>query len=335
MLAKDWQAAVARLAGVALLPTRWYGYEGVDLVVLSTSEPEIYQRISTSGWTRCAAGCGWGDGCCWRSARRPSEVLAPEAPLARFAPGKFAEMIPLRQTGALETFAGTSERLDRASDRGAFRLDVPKLADVRGRIDAYEGNHPRDLPLVVRSSVRIGRSDFRRLGSRSAAVCQLARRGRILSTGCWPSPSPPTTVADRRVLGHVTELGYTDLVGQLHMALSQFAGVQLVPFAAVAALVAVYIVLHRPVGLSVSEKGRRPDGVDLADVSGRSCWRSAAARTPWPIGSKEASSASTRSIWSIWMPSRAWCGGRAGRPCTALGSTRSIWLCGPIRAKSS
>ena len=43
------------------------------------------------------------------------------------------------------------------------------------------------------------------------------------------------------MLGHVTELGYTDLIGQLHMALSQFAGVQLVPFAVVAALVAVYI----------------------------------------------------------------------------------------------
>ena len=61
-------------------------------------------------------------------------------------------------------------------------------------------------------------------------------------------------MADRRVLGHVTELGYTDLVGQLHVALSQFAGVQLVPFAVVAALVVVYILLHRPAGLFVSEE---------------------------------------------------------------------------------
>ncbi len=44
----------------------------------------------------------------------------------------------------------------------------------------------------------------------------------------------------------MTELGYTDLAGQLHMALSQFGGVQLVPFAAVAALVVVYILLIGP-----------------------------------------------------------------------------------------
>ena len=36
---KDWQAEVARVTGVEQLPTEWYGYEGVDRVVLLTVSP--------------------------------------------------------------------------------------------------------------------------------------------------------------------------------------------------------------------------------------------------------------------------------------------------------
>ncbi len=47
-------------------------------------------------------------------------------------------------------------------------------------------------------------------------------------------------------LGQVTRLGYSDLIGQLHTALDQFSGVQLVPFWIVAALVVLYILLIGP-----------------------------------------------------------------------------------------
>ncbi len=59
-------------------------------------------------------------------------------------------------------------------------------------------------------------------------------------------PEVADEATDQRVLGRVTELGYNDLVGQLQMALAQFAGVALIPFAAVVALVAVYIVCIGP-----------------------------------------------------------------------------------------
>ena len=40
------QVAVAALDGVAQLPTRWYGYEGVDALVLATSDPVLYRPLS-------------------------------------------------------------------------------------------------------------------------------------------------------------------------------------------------------------------------------------------------------------------------------------------------
>jgi hypothetical protein len=244
-LAKDWQAAVARLAGVALLPNRWYGYDGVDLVVLSTSDPEIYQQPFDERFDALADWVRMGGRLLLAVGPKGAEVLAPEAPLARFAPGKFTEMIPLRQTGVLEIFAGTSERLDRAVGGGAFRLEVPKLVDVRGRIEAYEGNHPRDLPLVVRSPFGLGEVTFVGLDLDRPPFATWRGRGNFIGR-LLARPETADEVADQRVLGHVTELGYSDLIGQLHMALSQFSGVELVPFAAVAALVAVYILAIGP-----------------------------------------------------------------------------------------
>jgi Protein of unknown function (DUF1549) len=295
---KDWQAAVAPVAGFRLLPNRWYGYEGVDLVVLATSEPETYEHGSGERLEALTQWVRMGGRLLLAVGRAGTEVLAADAPLSRFAPGKLSELIPLRQTGALETFAGTSERLDRAADRApsvarsasatdsdfvrqtyldilrqvptgdevdAFVADaspdkrerliatllsrpkllVPKLVDVHGRIEAYEGNHPRDLPLVVRSAFGLGEVIF--VGLDLDRPPFLAWRGRVsFIDRLLARPQAAEQSSDRRVLGQVTELGYTDLAGQLHLALSQFAGVQLVPFAVVAALVAVYILCIGP-----------------------------------------------------------------------------------------
>ncbi|HTU24842.1 MAG TPA: hypothetical protein VMF30_05565, partial [Pirellulales bacterium] len=73
-------------------------------------------------------------------------------------------------------------------------------------------------------------------------------------------PESAQDSSDRSVLGHVTELGYTDMAGQLHMALSQFAGVELVPFAAVAAIVGVYLLCIGPLDYFFLKKivGRMP-----------------------------------------------------------------------------
>ncbi|HEY1784169.1 MAG TPA: hypothetical protein VGG30_01425 [Pirellulales bacterium] len=260
VLAKEWHAAVARLAGVAPLPTQWYGYEGVDLVVLSTSEPAIYGQPFGERLEALARWVQMGGRLLLPVGLTGAEVLAPDAPLARFAPGKFAEMIPLRQTGVLETYAGTSEPLDRATGAGAFRLDVPKLVDVRGQIEAYEGNHPRDLPLVVRSPFGLGEVIFVGLDLDRPPFTNWRGRGNLIGR-LLDRQAAADEAADKRVLGHVTELGYTDLIGQLHMALSQFAGVQLVPFAVVATLVTVYILCIGPL-----------DFLFLKKVVGRMQW---------------------------------------------------------------
>ena len=37
-----------QVSDVERLPTQWYGYEGVDAVILSTSRPEIYAKLTAN-----------------------------------------------------------------------------------------------------------------------------------------------------------------------------------------------------------------------------------------------------------------------------------------------
>ena len=51
------ETAVAYVDDPAQLPDRWDGYDGVDLVVLTTSKPEFYRRLSVAALERSIAGC--------------------------------------------------------------------------------------------------------------------------------------------------------------------------------------------------------------------------------------------------------------------------------------
>ena len=138
------------------------------------------------------------------------------------------------------------------------------------------------------------------------------------------------------MLGHVTELGYTDLVGQLHMALSQFAGVR----------AGAVRGRGRAGGRSTSLAIGPLDYLFLKKVVGRMelTWLTFPAGgagvqrrhvRPGPLAQGEPAAA---------QPGRS---GRLGRrvgpgagdelvdALQPAASIRSIWPCGPIRAKSA
>ena len=88
-LEADYRPVAARVADVEQLPTHWCAYEGVGAVVLSTSRPEIYRKLTADN-ARCRPstnGCGWAAGCCSASALRrtrcwPSVCRWPDSPPA-------------------------------------------------------------------------------------------------------------------------------------------------------------------------------------------------------------------------------------------------------------
>lgn len=246
------QRHVVQLADIAQLPTRWYGYEGVDTLVFATSRPEPLRRLQP-GSARAEALVEWvrqGGQLVLFAAANAAEVLSPQSPLADLLPAKFDRMVPL-PLRPLETYCESSTPIE--LPRGMDHLEVPLVRDVVGRIELHGDSRPRDLPLVIRAAAGFGqvvlvlvdpdRPPLARWKGRDSFLLKvLGRRGH-------------ETAADREPSGgRVATLGYQDLTGQLRNGLDEFLEIPPVPFAVVAGLVVIYILLIGPIDYLIVKK---------------------------------------------------------------------------------
>ncbi len=143
---------------IADLPSDWFGYEAVDVLLISAGDGKLCRELAAdeprlealSQWVelggRLVVMCG---------GQAAQDLFAAGKPLAKFAPGKLAEVVPLRseETGPLEHFAGSAPTIAGGS---VAPIRVPRFTDVKGNIEVYAGRRASDLPLVVRSPYGLG-----------------------------------------------------------------------------------------------------------------------------------------------------------------------------------
>ncbi len=232
--------AVARLDDLDQLPRRWIGYEGIDAVVLSAGRPEMYRKLADDD-PRIGALDGWvrmGGRLVLCGGNRAKEAFGEGSPLRRFLPGRLEKMVSLRQTAALETYSGG--RVGAAPLLlGRQPMRVPRLADVRGVVEAAEA----DLPLVVRQSRGFGQVVFLAAALDKPPLDQWPERPRLAAKLL----DLPTTLAeDASKSAAMMHFGYRDLSGQMRSALDRFVDVQAAPFWLVAGLIAAYVLLIGP-----------------------------------------------------------------------------------------
>lgn len=234
------QAVVGRLEDASQLPSRWYGYEGIDALVLATSQAKPYadlkpdspQLSALDEWLQMGGRlvlCVGGEG---------ERILGEGAPLARFAPGRFQKLVLLRQTGALEAYAASSIPVPHAAG-GRQELRASLLSQVDGVVEAREAN----LPLVVRQARGFGQVVFLAVDPELAPFDQWPERGLMVGRLLDNPPASGQELSESRAILHY---GYADLAGQMRSALDQFPSVGLVPFWVVVALIGVYIFLIGP-----------------------------------------------------------------------------------------
>ena len=240
------------------LPDRWYGYEGVDLVVVTTSRAEVTDHLTG---TRFAALDRWirlGGRLIWSVGSRGQELLSDNQPLAGWSPGHFVEVGALRRASVLESYAGASQRLDLGGGGKSNKLAISTLSDVRGRILAPEGLQVSgENPLVIAYPLGMGQATFVAFDLEQPLIAKWSGRQRLVSRIFQRNQSRvEDPVGDRQ--GQVTHLGFDDLVGQLHSGMDQFSTVQLVPFSYVVGLLALYILLIGPVDYFFWKKLQRP-----------------------------------------------------------------------------
>jgi hypothetical protein len=235
------RAAVVSVSGFAQLPDRWYGFEGIDVVVLASSRPEAFQALRRDS-PQVAALDQWvrlGGRLVLTLGRQADAVLGERAALAGFVPGRFERVLPLRQAIALETFAGGGAPMPRLGAGDRLDLRVPLLVDVQGRIESREGN----LPLVVRCSRGFGEIVFAAVELDDPTLRAWRDRGqfvrRLLGAADRLAGGPSESAA-------VLHYGFDDLSGQLRSALDQYPDVPLVSFSMVMGLLVVYLVLVGP-----------------------------------------------------------------------------------------
>jgi hypothetical protein len=227
---------VAELSDVTRLPDRWYGYEGVRSIVLSTSNPDLLRGLDAARLEAIDTWIAQGGRLLLTAGPEAQRMLAAGTPLARFVPGRLEGVVGLRQTEALETYSASTAPVPRAVGRDD--LLVARLAGTQGVIEAREA----DLPLVVRAPRSFGQVMFF-----AGAVDQtpLARwKGRpSLLRHLLDLPGDEEQSAVVRPMMHY---GFVDIAGQLRGALDHFPGVRVASFSLVAVLVTLYIVLIGP-----------------------------------------------------------------------------------------
>jgi hypothetical protein len=214
----------ALIKDLRTLPSQRLGYDGVDVVVVTTGDPALNKSWSGNEqivqaleeWVRLGGKLIL---CVGREGER---VLADGAPLARFAPGAF-DRIEERDPGPWESFAGAATQPMLTPDGRKPSITTTVLRDVRGiRLS--------DENLVIRSPYGFGevlfvaadleRPPFTQWPAQTKLLLRLLGRSELLVT-----QSVAEDVGAQRI-----RLGYTGLAGQLRAALGQFAGATVVPF---------------------------------------------------------------------------------------------------------
>jgi len=224
------------------LPTRWYGYEGVDWLVLSADKADVYAALGPDS-ERAAALAEWvelGGQLLVAAGADAPRTFAPDGSLARFLPGKLTGVTRLPRTGVLETYSGTSHQIPLPVGRRG--LDAVKLLEVAGVVESQDG----DLPLVVRSPRAFGTVVFVAVDLGRAPLAEWQGRNGFIAHLINGKPDRPQAEGEYGK-GAAAYLGISDLAGQLRGALDQFASVKLAHFGLVATLAFGYVLLIGPV----------------------------------------------------------------------------------------
>jgi hypothetical protein len=231
---------IARVGNVEQLPLQWQGYEGVDALVIATSDAEMFRKLAP-GDARVKALDDWiqmGGRLVLCIGSQADEALAANSALARFAPGRFDRIVPRRQTAVWEQFCGSTQPMPQPKEGGTISIACAKLLVEEG-VEARED----DLPLVVRTPRGLGQIIFVAADIDRPPFSDWSDRGLLWAKLLDFTLARGNEKPDEQYQGGY---GYGDLSGQLRSALDAFTGVKVIPFALVAMMIVGYLLLIGP-----------------------------------------------------------------------------------------
>lgn len=235
-------SAAVQIVDVESLPIDWFGYEAVDVLVLSTGDSAFCERL-VADERRFAALREWlelGGRLVVCAGHNAPALLGPGMPLADFAPGQITELVRLPQAQALESFAGSGDAIRQSGPQQ--NIPLPRLVDVEGVVELH--GRANELPIVVRAARGLGELEYVGIDLTESPFADWNGRTAFLKRVLRPYLSTDNTIHSRQ---KIVSLGYDDLAGALRQLLGRsFNGVAAIGFPWVAALVIGYLLVLGP-----------------------------------------------------------------------------------------
>ena len=232
----------SQLLQVDQFPDRWFGYEGVDVVILSTGEVNPAEKLSDEQFTALLRWLQLGGRLVYSAGRRAPELFRESHPFFPLRPGTWEEIDKYWKASGLENLTRAAERLT-SNDESPLAV----FKDLRGTVTCFEGTGgANDRALVVQYPVGFGEVTYVALDLEQAPLAQWPARPRLIARLLQTRSEEEDSAIGSEGLGQVTHLGYDDIAGQLRSALDQYSHVTLVRFSWIAGILVLYILLLGP-----------------------------------------------------------------------------------------
>lgn len=242
-LREDRRPILVKVGSFSELPEHWIGYEAVDMIVLTTTEPKQFEG-QTADSPRIRAIDDWirmGGRLFFCAGKNSEPFLEPEnGALRPFLPGKYQGMTDVRENALLEVFVASKRQIVMRGTEDAPFLAMPRFTEPRGIVSLSD----RDQPIVLRCAHGLGTVIYfggdlsgKPLGPWRDRVSFVRK---ILDWKTDRAVSSPGTTS-------LIQLGYNDISGQIRSALDRFAGVRIVPFSALLGILIAYWFVVGPV----------------------------------------------------------------------------------------
>ena len=246
---------VSQSADYHRLPDRWYGYESVDLLVMTTSSGELLERLSEQQQIAIRQWVHQGGRLLLFAGRQGPEMASAGHLLRSLIPGEIEQTTNVWNTSGLEKFANADQRLILNSESGST-LALIQPAD--GLVELRDvQNAQAEHALIVHSARGLGAvtyvafdPDQEPIASWPATPQFLARL--VRSTHFVDQAG--SRAGSARISSHA---GFDDLAGQLRLSLDQFEDVVSTRFIWVAGLLGLFILFIGPLDYYGLKKIRR------------------------------------------------------------------------------
>ncbi len=248
---------VIELADVRELPDQWFGYDGVDVLLLSAGDRDFCRKLAADH-PRMVALERWvelgGRLVVMCDGTNAGEMLGADGPLASFVPGKFVETGRIPETGVLEHFAAVSQNAAAAIAQQP-PIRIPRLTGVTGIIELISGRQQTDPPLIVRTARGFGEITFVGVELSTPPLSTWSGRTQFLRALLRPYVRESVVGESNQKL---VNRGVDDLSGALRQQLGRhFSNVTTLGFPTIAALAIAYLAVLGPLDYFITQRWLR------------------------------------------------------------------------------